>query len=274
MKKIHFIIILGFALILSFCKKEGMEFDNNGGQGLSFVHFVGNTTAIAAIADSVPTHSAKITVSSSVLSDKDRTYTLVVVDSSSTAVEGKDYNISSKTVTIPANQYSGSVTITVNVDNLTLDPVYAKFTINSEEAIDYGKNMTVSMQLRCPFDPSMLVGDFDYNSDDWGETGSGAMVADAKDPYTIYFDMAQAEGLSGNGNKVKLIVNPDDLSISGPNVIISDDLSEWGLPYTNYAFLPVSGVYDACADTYTITFAITVSQGSFGNNVFIFTRAK
>jgi len=129
--------------------------------------------------------------------------------------------------------------------------------------------------VMCYFDPSMLVGKFDWASDDWGEEGTVNLVADPANPYKIYIaDYAQSEGLAGNGNRIELNVDPDNFKVSGPAVIISDDLSEWGLPYHNYAYQPVAGTYSACDDAYTITFAITVKEGSFGNNVFFFTRAK
>jgi len=127
----------------------------------------------------------------------------------------------------------------------------------------------------CYFEPSMLVGKFDWVSDDWGEAGTVNLVADPADPFKIYItDYAQSEGLSGNGNMIELHVDPDNFSVTGPAVIIADDLSEWGLPYHNYTYQAVAGSYSACDDAYNITFAISVKEGSFGNNVFIFTRAK
>jgi len=132
-----------------------------------------------------------------------------------------------------------------------------------------------TIPVMCYFDPSMLVGKFDWVSDDWGENGTVNLEADPANPYKIYItDYAQSEGLTGNGNRIVLNVDPDNFSITGPKVIISNDLSEWGLSYHDYAYEPVSGSYKACDDAYTVIFSITVKEGSFGNNVFIFTRAK
>ena len=112
MKKIFLIIIPVFVLVLTSCTKEKMEFDSNGGKGLAFTHFVESSIIISTDLEDVDAHSVSIAVSSTVKSDQDRTYT-ISVDPSSTAIEGTDYNLSSKTVTIPAGQYSGSVTLTV-----------------------------------------------------------------------------------------------------------------------------------------------------------------
>ena len=144
MKKI--IILISsfiFAFSLTTCESEGMDFDTNGGKGLSFVHFVGSTQTIAAKQSE---YTATITVSSTEKSNAARTYNLVV-DPTSTAKEGTHYTLSSKTVTIPAGQFSGSVTLTASLTNLTPETVTAKFSIDSDEAIDYAKNMTVNMYL-------------------------------------------------------------------------------------------------------------------------------
>ena len=126
----------------------------------------------------------------------------------------------------------------------------------------------------CYFEPSMLVGKFDFESTDWDAAGSITMVADPGDPYKIYMDgYPEAEGLTtGNGNRIVLNINPNNFTVKGDKVVLASDLSEWGLPYHDYAYEAISGTYNACDDTYTVTFAITVAEGSFGNNVFVFKR--
>ena len=275
-KYIILICSVVFSIGVTTCTNEGMEFDKNGGNGLSFVHFVGSRLSIGAEQDLPETHKTTVKVSSTVKSDAARTYTLKV-DGTSSAIEGTHFTMSSKTVTIPANQYAGEVTITADIDKLDQSGVSLKLILESDEAIDYGRNMEVIMRLVCTFTPSLLVGDYKYESEDWEEEGDGlTFEADPEDPLKIYITgYPQSEGLSGNGNRIELNVNPNNYTVSGPKVCIADDLAEWGLAtYLNYSFEAVSGTFDPCTSTYVISFVISVNLGSFGENEFIFTKVK
>ena len=141
--------------------------------------------------------------------------------------------------------------------------------------------MTVSMNRYdlCEFEPSMLAGTFSYYSDpdNWDESGIVTITADPDDPYKVYINqdgIMDAEELSnGNGHAIELNINPNDFSITGPKTIIAPDLSDWDMAsYTNYYFTPVSGVYNICDATYTITFDIGSDQMSFGDFVIVFTK--
>jgi hypothetical protein len=127
----------------------------------------------------------------------------------------------------------------------------------------------VGIPVVCFFEPSMLVGDYYYVSASWEEEGDVVLEADPNDPYKIYISgMAETQGAASNGNKILLEFNANNFSITGPNSIISDSFAG----YTNYGYRPVSGKFDSCSNTYTITFAITVAQGSFGNFAFVFEK--
>ena len=166
MKKI-ILLISSFLLVFSLttCTKEGMEFDTNGGKGLSFVHFVGSKQTIAAKSSA---YTSTITVSSTEKTGAARTYNLVV-DPSSTAKEGTHFTLSSKTVTIPAGAFSGSVTVTANLKNLTPETVTAKISIDSNDAIDYAKTMTVDMYLFFEVTIDWLVGKWTWTDYYMGE---------------------------------------------------------------------------------------------------------
>ena len=131
----------------------------------------------------------------------------------------------------------------------------------------------------CEFEPSMLVGTFNYYSDpdNWDESGTVTITADPDDPYKVYINqdgIMEAEELSnGNGNPIEINIDPKTYDVSGPKTIIAPDLSDWGMAaYTNYYFTPVAGTYSICDNTYTITFDIGADQTSFGDFVIIFTR--
>jgi len=261
-----------FIFGLTSCVDESMDFDTNGGKGLDFVHFVRNTQTLSAKKDAYIT---TITVGKTHKSTQAQTYTLSIIpDIASPAIEGTHYTLSSNTITIPAGEYTGSITLTADVNNLPTDIVSVTFTINSDEAIDWGKSMKMNMHLVCDFDASLLIGDYSYESDDWDEAGTGlTFEADPDDPLKIFVTgYPQSEGLTGNGNRIELNINPVNFSITGPKVIIADDLLDWGLEGTgSYAFQVVSGSFDVCKRIYYVTFNITLSSwGNQGNYEFIF----
>ena len=152
--------------------------------------------------------------------------------------------------------------------------VYNLYVLTTKGGLTTRSKAAVGIPVVCYFDPSMLVGNYYYESASWDEEGEVTLEADPDDPYKIYVSgMAESQGLTGNGNKLVLIFNPNSFTVSGPKVIIADDLSDWGLDdYTNHAYEPVSGKFDSCAESYTVIFDITIAQGGWGNFSFIFTK--
>lgn len=183
----------------------------------------------------------------------------------------KDITLPAKAVKVTANDILKALNMPAS--DYKLGDTFYLYVLTTKNGKTTRSKAAFAIPVICYFAPSMLVGNFYYQSDDWDEDGNVTLVVDPNNPYKVYIsDYAQAEGLSGNGNRIELNIDPDNFSVSGPKVVIADDLSEWGLPYHNYAYEPVAGSYSACDDAYTITFAITVSEGSFGNNVFTFTK--
>lgn len=166
--------------------------------------------------------------------------------------------------------------LNMSVDDYKLGETFNLYVLTTKNGVTTRSVQAFTITVVCYFDASMLVGSFNFVSADWEVSGKVTMVADANDPYKIYIDgYPEAEGLTtGNGNRIELNVNPNNFKISGPKVILADNLAEWGLTYHDYAYEVISGSYSACDDAYSVTFAITVSEGSFGNNVFTFTRAQ
>lgn len=132
----------------------------------------------------------------------------------------------------------------------------------------------VRYPVACAFNAALTNGAYSFVSDDWGAEGDVTLEVDPTDPLKIYIaGYQEAEGLTtGNGNKLELNIDPVTYAISGPAVVLAASLAEWGLPYTGYTYKVVSGSYNTCDGSYNVVFAITVDQGSFGNNEFTFNR--
>jgi hypothetical protein len=158
-----FILASVFSFMVTSCTNEGMDFDTNGGKGLEFVHFVGNSQSLVTKSDTENT--LEITVSASSLSDVDRTYNLTI-SPNTTAIEGEQFSLSSKTVTIPSGKYSASVILTANNDNLTPEEVVVYLEINSEDAIDYGKTAKITLSAFFEVTMNWLVGTWHWTDSD------------------------------------------------------------------------------------------------------------
>jgi len=127
----------------------------------------------------------------------------------------------------------------------------------------------------CPYNYELATGSYHEYSADWAVEGDVTMTVDENDPNTIYIHgIGIVEGLTNHtGNTVELTIDPTTYEVTGGSTLIANDLSDWGLSYTNYTFTVASGsVFSPCDGTYTIYFTITVDQGSWGDNEFIFTR--
>ncbi|MDR0559916.1 MAG: hypothetical protein LBG92_07075 [Prevotellaceae bacterium] len=199
------------------------------------------------------------------------------VDKASIEIVYKNKSVILKDITIPVTNLkitAGDVIRALGISTYELGDVFYLSVLTLKNGRTTRSAATsFSIPVVCYFDPSMLVGSFDFESEDWGVSGNVTMEADPDDPYKIYINgYPQAEGLTGNGNRIELNINPNSFKIQGPKVVLADDLSEWGFPYRNYSYEPLSGSYSACDGKYTVTFAINVLEGDFGRNAFVFTK--
>ncbi len=129
------------------------------------------------------------------------------------------------------------------------------------------------INVTCEFDPVLTGGSYHVVSADWEVEGDVTISVDPDDPFKLYIeDMAEMEGLVGNGNRLELNISPTSFKMSGPATVLSANLAPWGLSYTGYTYTPGVGLYNSCDGSFTMPFAISVDQGSFGTFNFTFTR--
>ena len=197
------------------------------------------------------------------------------IDKAEIEVESGGKSAIVKAVSIPAT----GVTVTarevltalnISESDYNLGDVFNLYILTTKNGKTTRSIASVGIPVVCYFEPSMLVGNFDFVSYSWDEEGSVTIEADPDDPYKVFIHgLAEAQGLDGNGNGIELTMNPNNFSISGVKSVIAD--SGWG-GYTNIAFQATTGTYSACDEVYTISFAISCDQGGFGTYVFYFTR--
>lgn len=125
----------------------------------------------------------------------------------------------------------------------------------------------VAINVPCEFVPDMAVGSYTSVSADWGAAGPITIIADPNDPMIVYVSgLEEMEGLVEDVGPLKMVINPDYSVTGGKSVLASD---AWG--YHNIAY-EGGGTYNTCDGSYTLAFAITVDEGSFGTYHFEFTR--
>lgn len=145
------------------------------------------------------------------------------------------------------------------------DPQYAGN--NSSVANLPGSSLSVIYTVACPLDPARMIGSYHSVSGDWASEGDITITADATDPNTIY--VSGLETMEGLVEIAPLVmhVNPLSYVVTADKTVLVP--LAWG--YHNLAY-EGKGVYNTCTGTYDMKFDITVTEGSFGTNGFIFTR--
>lgn len=154
MKKL-LILLISAASIISCSDVEGVTYNDSS----TYVGFEETTYNLPVVVNSSSTVDVNFVASS--LSSAARTYNLSVVTAESNA-DPLTYSVPA-TLTIPANQYVGTVTIT-GTDNNLLDFVIKKLVIkvsglNSVESTDTEK-ITVNLFEVCPLVIADFVGGF------------------------------------------------------------------------------------------------------------------
>ncbi len=130
----------------------------------------------------------------------------------------------------------------------------------------YRSPASFNAPLACEYDPSNVSGDYRAVSSGWGVDGPVTIEVDPDDPFTLYISgLAEITGLNEDLGPLPLVVNPGNFQVTAPRTPIAT--VAW--IYDNFSFQG-SGVLDTCTGVYTMTFTITVDQGSFGSYGFTF----
>ena len=132
------------------CKEQYITYDD-----AEYLIFSDTLSTNAVVADGTP---FKVSVSSTVARNYDRTYAVEVVDKGSTAVEGVHYRLKSNTFTIPAGKLAADVEVYGNYDNIEpTDSLGFTLQLVIPEELKWNlypeHNRTkVTMFKSCPFD--------------------------------------------------------------------------------------------------------------------------
>lgn len=176
MKKILFILAACFCLALTGCQFEkDIDLDTAGGKGLEFVHFIAPSESWLITEDD-ETYTYNVPVCCTYVYDADKTYTIKLGERT-TGVEGVDFSMPTKTVTIKAGDYSATVPVTVLYETTDLGFVM-ELVLDVEDALvnpSYGKSDAITVKT------DKVVIDWEWLEGEWTEQD------EAGDPYTVSF---------------------------------------------------------------------------------------
>jgi len=197
------------------------------------------------------------------------------VEKAAIEVVGKGKSGIVKEVSLPATDLrvtASEVLSALGLSGYDLGDAFFLYVLTTKNGVTTRSGAAFAIPVVCFFEPAMLVGTFDCESEeDWGEENGNpvTIVADPNDPYKVFIHgMAEVHGVASNGNGIELNMNPDNFNVSGPVCIWAASI--WG--YSNIRFQAVAGNFSACDQRFTITFRANVDQGGFGDYVWWFTR--
>lgn len=229
-----------------------------------------------------PNAQLKIPIGITNISNVDRK--IIIKDSSRKAVAGTQYSIESTTITIPAGKAADSIVlkgIYAGYPIGRIDTLYLKIVGGDVPANAYNTMYTVIMQGYCDVVPADLVGDFTHSTDVDKNSGS----ASTHNPYTVNVsnwtatsatsatviiknlgatpDIGFGPFLSGDQAAIGLTANLDWSNPSNFSVTIPSQNYVTDLYGDGQSKIKATGTFSSCAQTFTITFTISVAVGTY-----------
>lgn len=133
MKKIKILSLLVLTGVIFSCEKndeKDLLYD-----GPNYVSFINDVSSFTAVQGEANQFGVEIGVTTS--STSDRTFTIEIDADASTGVEGTHFNLDSKTITVKAGEFRGSVTLTPIFDALPTLGMDVVYNLVSEDLADF-----------------------------------------------------------------------------------------------------------------------------------------
>jgi hypothetical protein len=133
------------------------------------------------------------------------------------------------------------------------------------------RSTPLAVPAACVYSTVMSTGSFHSVSEDWATEGDITITADPDDPYTVYVSgLEEIDGLVEDLGPLVMHIDPITFAVTADKTVLAS-LVTWGAPYHNIAY-EGTGTFSTCDGTYTMSFEISVDEGSWGANAFVFTK--
>lgn len=223
MKNIKFLFIAVLALVFTACDDDS-EFGSGVDQTL--IGFSNQTADFSIQIDEM--QDFEVQINSTTLSDTERTINFTVSDQST--LDPSFYSISSMSITIPANEYFGSTTVTIqDAEGDVADPRTLILEITPDDSYVTGASATttISAGINCPFVYTDIPeGLYEVTQSDFGEFFGDTMTT-------------RTVELGPGDNQVTILEGEYPIEGSDPLIITLDDtgrviaVNEDGLAFGN-----------------------------------------
>lgn len=278
MKKVIYFSIASLVLLLAGCTdKRDIDIETYDGKGLEFVHFE-NAGDEWVISETDESFDYDVNVACTYKYDKDVTYN-VTVGKATTGVEGKDFSIPNKSVTIKAGQYIGSVPVKILYDTVG-EGFVLELVLNVEDNLInpvYGAASTISVATdKVTIDWEWLAGKWSAQDTEGDPYSMTITQKEGDETIAIFTNLwgmgADMEGKVDFDAKTVAFKGPIDLGeIYGGHLFVAhideatdkyDDgyfyatLTPLGITITGMGYYLVGGAYDGYdfgADTTKMT---------------------
>lgn len=133
------------------------------------------------------------------------------------------------------------------------------------------RSTPLAVPVACVYTTAMSTGSFHSVSEDWATEGDITITADPDDPYTVYVSgLEELDGLDEDLGPLVMHIDPITFAVTADKTVLAS-LVTWGAPYHNIAY-EGTGSFSTCDGTYIMSFEISVDEGSWGANAFVFTK--
>lgn len=241
------LLILMVSSVLVGCKKESLEY-----KGPVLVHFTKSSGTFFVESDSEDGY--KIQLGLTKPADQDLTFTIEIEVSDSNAVEGEQFTIESKEVTIKAGEPVADIIVHSDYESLE-EAFVVKFTLgtNSDYNAQFTQEFNLTIRQFCPFNVEDFVGTYLFY-DEWF---NGAIL-EGEPPYEV--DAIIDEEVPNSiilldpydeGYSIRITFNDSDKS--NFKVSIKDQPAWFNPNYGDIYLADNEGTFDACEKTISFT---------------------
>ena len=281
--------VLSFTLLLSCNKNKAYPIIQPDPE----VHFVSTSSALSYYVENSTSTTFAVQIGTTNVSNVDRTVSFNIT-SSTGAVVGTNYTIatpaSGNSIVIPAGQSVATIIIhgifAPYADGTRKDTLNISLTEPSVKVAGFNNSIKVVLQRYCAVDLNAMLGDYKNSFDNQSPDAFGPYTATITSAvstgptsakiYIQYFgdsgfgpwgpsEIAVNPGISVNIDWA----NPANFKTTIPSQTFSNDLFGYGAATIS----PVgTGSFSSCDNTFTISYGVTVSAGSFGNFITILKR--
>jgi len=260
MKKIINILVIVFTMILLFGACEDTNENLVGSRGIAVI------PEISALSPADPTFS-DLSASSFI------TFTVGLPEGE--AVDAAEIQVVYKGKTAVLQQiasFPANLKVTapemiaalgISASEVSFGTSFLIYVMTKSQGISTRSSAVVEIKLPCEFNHDLAFGNFYAESAGWASKGDISITADPNNPYIVYVSgLETIEGLDEDKGPLKMVINPNNFSVTAETTIIASDA--WGYGYISYGGV---GKFNSCDGTYEMDFEISLetlgSQGSF-----------